>query len=186
MQNITCLLVSSLGVEAVGARSISTSVYALKKNKNELQPMGARRYFERTDFWKKYKHNKDSKDLPWHSCVPQTAIPNEWSRKEAYFGRYDFISMLGNDVTLQPKVLAKGPEWLRVRSTTAGDKELKRGLRQRKKYTEYLFAEDMSALQKKIKYLSMKVNRKIIQKERQTTDLDVHGLDKQNKRWRTQ
>jgi len=92
---------------------------------------------------------------PWAPCVPQDRLTDNWTEDKSYFGKYDFVSILGNDVTLQPKLFCKGPGYV----ATHNENELRRLLRKRKTLGYRMHAEDLHTLNKRIKFLTKLENR---------------------------
>jgi len=161
---------------SLSKRTFSTTNVHLKYKD---QPQYSRRKFLTTENWPKIKVDNEDEKM-WLSSLPQTKRPDEWTRKEAYFGRYDFVSMLGNDVTLQPEVMAKGAKYVRLHNET----ELKRLLRKKGMHGQNMYLEDLDNISKRIRWLKTKVNRKMISKEK--ADFAVHGIKNPKKKWRVQ
>ena len=173
LQNRTSMLKQ---VFSLSKRTFSTTNVHLKYKD---MPQYSRKKFLTTENWPKVQtENGDEKT--WFPSLPQTRRPDEWSRREAYFGRYDFVAMLGNDVTLQPEVMAKGPAYARLHNET----ELKRLIRKKGMHGDNMYLEDLDAISKRIRYLRVKVNRKMISKE--APDFAVHGIKNPKKKWRVQ
>ena len=83
--------------------------------------------------------------------------------------------MLGNDVTLQPEVMASGASFVKAYN----EPELKRLLWKKARLGQKMFIEDLDALAKGIKYLKVKVKRKMISDEK--PDFRVHDVLKPKK-----
>lgn len=107
----------------------------------------------KTDNWPTVDDNGIAK--PWAPCVPQDRFSDDWTKDKSYFGKYDFVSILGNDVTLQPKLFCKGPGYV----ATHNENELRRLLRKRKTLGYRMHVEDLHTLNKRIKFLTKLENR---------------------------
>ncbi|XP_009861723.2 large ribosomal subunit protein mL51-like [Ciona intestinalis] len=106
-----------------------------------------------TDQWPKAKVNGETKT--WMPNVPLTKVEDDLSREKAYFGMYDYLAVLGNDVTLTPKLFCKGPGYVRA----TNQRELFMLLKKRAMLGHHMHIEDMNAMQKRIKYLMKLENR---------------------------
>lgn len=94
-------------------------------------------------------------DENWAPNVPMEHNINPWTRRNAYFGTYDFMDILGNDVTLEPKLLCKGPTYMRGKRLN----ELQMLIKRRRKFGSVMHIEDLHITNKRIKYLLKVYNR---------------------------
>jgi len=130
----------------ISCRFLSTGHHACSKKEFD-------RSWLKTDKWPTVEDHGITK--PWAPGVPQDRFPDEWTEEKAYFGKYDFVSILGNDVTLQPKLFCKGPGYV----ATHNENELRRLLRKRKALGHRMHIEDVHTLNKRIKFLTKLENR---------------------------
>jgi hypothetical protein len=112
-----------------------------------------KRRWLKTDKWPTVEENGVTK--PWAPGIPQDRFPDDWTEDAAYFGKYDYLAILGNDVTLQPNLFCKGPGYV----ATHNENELRRLLRKRKTLGYRMHAEDLHTINKRIKYLMKLENR---------------------------
>ncbi|XP_039268245.1 large ribosomal subunit protein mL51-like [Styela clava] len=117
--------------------------------------LGYKKYKRRwvnTENWPKNRVT----DETWAPNVPMEQNNNPWSPENAYFGTYDFMDILGNDVTMEPALLCKGPSYLRGKRLM----EVQMLLNRRKQYGARMHAEDLNQTDKRIKYLLTVYNRR--------------------------
>ncbi|CAK8680105.1 unnamed protein product [Clavelina lepadiformis] len=100
--------------------------------------------------WVKLKSGKET--IPWLNSLPFRKNTDEWTKEKSYFGMYDFLPYLGNDVTIEHKMFCRGPGYVR----THNEMELKRLIRKRRSLGYRMHIEDLHTLNKRIDYL-MKV-----------------------------
>ena len=99
------------------------------------------------DSWEKVKSGND--EVHWLSCLPQRFNADKWTKDEACFGSYDFVKILGNDVTLRNELFCRGPNYVRAYKAN----ELRRLLVKRKQLGKRMHLEDLDTLEKRIRYL---------------------------------
>lgn len=103
-----------------------------------------RRRWVTPDKWE--KANVKGKKLPWQPNLPRKRVEDQWDKDKPYFGMYDFMFLLGDDVTLQPKLFCKGPNYIRGYN----EGEMYRLVRQRNRLGSRMFAEDLLTINKRI------------------------------------
>ena len=99
-----------------------------------------------TDEWEKVKSGDE--EIPWAKHLPQDMNKDKWSKEEAFKGMYDFLHILGNDVTISNKLFCDGPEYARCYKAD----ELRRLLKKRQELGHRMHAEDLHSANKRIKY----------------------------------
>lgn len=101
-----------------------------------------------TDKWNKVKTSSGS--IPWQPNVPCEKTEDPFSEEESHKGMYDYLAILGDDVTLQPKLFCKGSAHIRGHNAS----ELQRLLRKRRMLGYRMHIEDLDACNKRIRYLT--------------------------------
>ena len=97
--------------------------------------------------WAKLKSGDDT--IPWVDPIPQRFHKDHWTREEACFGMYDYLPILGNDVTISHKLFCRGPGYVRAFKGN----ELQRLIVKRKQLGHRMHAEDLHTINKRIKWL---------------------------------
>lgn len=113
-----------------------------------------RKKWHLTDSWDKVKSGDDKID--WLSSLPRTFNSDKWTQDEACFGAYDFVKILGNDVTLKSELFCEGSDYVRAYKAN----ELRRLLVKRKRLGHRMHIEDLDTMEKRIRYLMTVFNRR--------------------------
>ena len=107
-----------------------------------------------TKDWKKVKSGED--EIPWLHSIPDKMNKDKWTKEEAYLGMYDYLPILGNDVTIRNRFFCDGPDYVRAYSGN----ELRRLLRKKQELGHRMHAEDLHTVEKHIKYLMCVENQR--------------------------
>ena len=101
-----------------------------------------------TDSWDKVKSR--NAEINWLSCLPRRLNPDKWTQDEACFGSYDFVKILGNDVTLSNELFCRGPNYVRAYKAN----ELCRLIVKKKQLGKRIHLEHLDSMEKRMRYLS--------------------------------
>nr|CAB3263986.1 39S ribosomal protein L51, mitochondrial-like [Phallusia mammillata] len=128
--------------------AFSTSSISLDKN------ISFRRRWVTAEKWEKRKTSTGK--IPWQPNVPYRHTKDEFSETGSHEGMYDYLAILGDDVTLQPKLFCKGPAHVMGH----GASELNRLLRKRQMLGDRMHITDLDACNKRIRFLVRLQQRK--------------------------